>query len=408
VILVRTRAGDKLSGPAPLSGAGSRGDAALGDRVLKAVSALAAGVPAAALLFVLAVMLASGLRATRFSGAQIFGTLFSIGNDYLPEITQNGIRAPHGAVFGILPELLGTLVTSVIALGIGVPVSVGAVLMLSEWVPQRAQRFLSLILELLAGVPSVVFGLWGVYTLGPFFAARLWPGLTAIIGGFPWLFPWVPSPQSWIVFTVALVVTLTLRTRLHGPARRSVLWVAWVAVGLTLVGAIGPWFVGTTYNSQGILTASVVLGIMIVPIIASTTRELVRRVPVLAREGAFALGMSRHEVARVVTIPYVRRGILATALLGWGRAIGETVAVFLIIGNIYVGIPKNIFASGGTLASLIVGTLDGTLTDPTGTSTSALAEVAVMLLIFSLLTNLGGRLIIRRVSDEAMPVGRGV
>jgi phosphate transport system permease protein len=408
VILVRNRAGDKLSGPAPLSTAGTRGDVGLGDRLLKAVSALAAALPTAVLLFILGVMLASGLRATRFSGTQIFGTLFSIGNDYLPEIARNGIQAPHGAVFGILPEFLGTLVTSVIALAIGVPVSVGAVLMLSEWIPQGAQRVLSLILDLLAGVPSVVFGLWGVYTLGPFFAAHLWPGLSAVVGGFPWLFPWVPSPVSWIVFAVALAAIAGLRSRVHGAWRRSVLWAGWVVVGLTLVGAISPWFVSATYDSQGILTASVVLSIMIVPIVASTTRELVRRVPVLAREGAFALGMSRHEVARVVTIPYVRRGILATALLGWGRAIGETVAVFLIIGNIYIGIPRSIFASGGTLASLIVGTLDGTLTDPTGTSASALSEVALILLAFSLLTNLGGRLIIRRVSDEALPVGRGV
>lgn len=407
MILVRSRAGAKLSGPAPLT-AGTRGDVALGDRLLKGISALAAAVPMALLLLIVAVMVGSGLRATRFSGTDIFGTLFSIGNDYLPEITQNGIKAPHGAVFGILPELLGTLVTSVIALAIGVPVSVGGVLMLSEWVPHRAQRVLSLILELLAGVPSVVFGLWGVYTLGPFFAAHIWPALSAVVGGFPWLFPWVPSPQSWIVFAVAVGGVLALRGRLRGPARRSVLWGGWVVVALTLVGAVSPWFVSATYNSQGILTASIVLGIMIVPIVAATTRELVRRVPVLAREGAFALGMNRHEVARVVTIPYVRRGILATALLGWGRAIGETVAVFLIIGNIYVGIPKNIFASGGTLASLIVGTLDGSLTDPTGTSTSALCEVAVVLLIFSLVTNLGGRLIIRRVSDEALPVGRGV
>jgi phosphate transport system permease protein len=407
VILVRSRAGDRLSGPAPLSSA-APGDIDVGDRLLKGVSGLAAAVPTAILLLIVVVMVTSGLRAARFSGTSIFGTIFSIGNDYLPEITQNGIRAPHGAVFGILPELLGTFVTSVVALAIGIPVSVGGVLMLSEWVPHRAQRFLSLILELLAGVPSVVFGLWGVYTLGPFFATHLWPGVSAVIGGFPWLFPWLPSPTSWIVFALAVVTTLALRARVHGMARRNVLWAAWVVVGLTLVGAVGPWFVSATFDSQGILTASVVLGIMIVPIVASTTRELVRRVPVLAREGAFALGMSRHEVARVVTIPYVRRGILATALLGWGRAIGETVAVFLIIGNIYIGVPKSIFASGGTLASLIVGTLDGTLTDPTGTSTSSLSEVAVVLLAFSLATNLGGRLIIRRVSDEALPVGRGV
>lgn len=404
---MRRRTGGQPSGPAPLSMA-TRDDAGLADRTLKGVSALAGAVPMAVLLFILAMMLVSALPAIRFSGGDIFGTLFSIGNPYLGGVSKNGVHALHGAQFGILPEMLGTLVTSVIALALAVPVSIGGVLMLSEWVPHRAQGALSLILDLLAGVPSVVFGIWGVYTFGPFMAAHVWPPLSAIIGGFPWLFPWLPSPGSWILFAIALAGTYVLRSRIHGPKRRAVMGVAWSAVTLTLIGAISAWFSSTSFESGGILTASLVLGIMIIPIIASTTRELVRRVPVLAREGAFALGMNRHETARVVTIPYVRRGMLATALLGWGRAVGETIAVFLIIGNIYVGIPNSIFASGGTLSSVIVGTLDGTLTDPTGTSTSAVTEVALILLVISLITNLGGRLIIRGVSDTALPVGRGV
>lgn len=409
MILVRHRAGDSLPGPAPLSPARPRsGDRGLGDRVLQGLCSLAGLVPMGVLLFIVAVMLVAALPAIRFSGSNIFGDLFSIGNSYLGEIKQNGVAAQHGAVFGFLPEMLGTLVTSVIALAIAVPVSVGGVLMLSEWVPQRAQTFLSMFLELLAGVPSVVFGLWGVYTVGPFLAVHIFPGLSAVIGGFPWLFPWVPFPSSWILVAGVVLGMVGVAARVHGPARRTLMGLGTLLLAITVVGALSPWFVSSTFDASGVLTASIVLGIMIIPIVASTTRELVRRVPVLAREGALAVGMNRHETARVVTIPYVRTGILATAMLGWGRALGETIAVFLIIGNIFVAVPKSIFASGGTLASLITGTLDGTLSDPTRTSTSALAEVALMLLLISLLTNLAGRLIIRRVSDQALPVGRGV
>ena len=146
---------------------------------------------------------------------------------------------------------------------------------------------------------------------------------------------------------------------------------------------------------------------MIIPIIASTTRQLVKRVPVLASEGALALGMTRYEMVRVVTIPYVRTGIIASALLGWGRALGETIAVLLIIGMAN-NPPVNIYGTTSTLASVIADELDSALSDATGMAVRAIAELGLLLLVISLLTNLAGRLVVRRVSTEALPVGRGI
>jgi phosphate transport system permease protein len=150
-----------------------------------------------------------------------------------------------------------------------------------------------------------------------------------------------------------------------------------------------------------------VLTLMIIPIIASTTRQLVKRVPVLATEGALALGMTRYEMVRVVTIPYVRTGIIASALLGWGRALGETIAVLLIIG-MAANPAVNIFGTTSTLASTIADELDSALSDGTGMAIRAMAMLGLMLLVISLITNLTGRLVVRRISSEALPVGRGV
>jgi len=129
---------------------------------------------------------------------------------------------------------------------------------------------------------------------------------------------------------------------------------------------------------------------------------------VLAREGAFALGMTRYETVRTVTLPYVRTGIIAAALLGWGRALGETIAVLLISGNALNILPQTIYSPASTLASTIAAILDGALTDSSGMGVRALAEVGSLLLILSVLTNLAGRLVVRRVSGAALPVGRGI
>jgi phosphate transport system permease protein len=147
--------------------------------------------------------------------------------------------------------------------------------------------------------------------------------------------------------------------------------------------------------------------VMVMPIIGATTRDLLRSVPVLHKEGALALGMTPFEVVRVVTLPFVRNGIIAAALLGWARALGETMAVLLISGDALNQFPHSIYSPIGTIAATIAATLDGALTDGTGMAVSALGALALVLLVITLITNWAGRMIVRSSSGAALPVGRG-
>jgi len=325
------------------------------DRAVRALGLAAAVVPVLALCFLAAEMVQSAVPALLYSGTHLLtGQTFTFGSLYASTLTvQHGIRAPHGATYGALTLIVGTLVSSMLALALALPLSVGAMLALVERVPNRLQGGLSAFIELLAGIPSVVYGFWGVLVLGPLLAQHLYPPLTRL-------------------------------------------------------GVVLPFFRGPVGAGEGLLTTAIVLAVMIVPIIAATTRELLRTVPLLAREGAMALGLSPLETVRVVTIPFIRRGILAAAILGWARALGETMAVLMISGNFLGSLPGNIYAPFSTIASTIVALLDSALTDPTGMAAHALAAIGLILLAITLVTNLLGRLLIRRVSGGPLPIGRGI
>ncbi|MHB8618078.1 MAG: phosphate ABC transporter permease subunit PstC [Chloroflexota bacterium] len=327
----------------------------LGDRVLHAACGLAAVMPVLALVFLAAQMAISAYPAIVYSGANFLtGHIFSFGNLYggAPSV-HNGVSAPSGAQYGASTLIVGTLLTSLIAIGIGAPLAVAAVLLLVE-LPRSVQTLLSLLLELQAGIPSVVYGLWGIITFGPLLARYVYPPIAHGLG------PWAP------------------------------------------------FFGGPTGYGQGLLTAGLVLTVMIVPIVATTTRELVRSVPTLTREGAMALGLTGYETTWTAVIPFIRGGILAAAMLGWARALGETMAVLMISGNALNVYPQNIYAPVSTIAGTIAAMLDSALTDATSMSVYALAEAGLALLLITLVTNLLARLIVRRVSSIALPIGRGI
>ena len=264
---------------------------------------------------------------------------------------RHGYKAPAGAQYGVLTLLFGTVVSSLIALVLAMPVSVFGAILLVEKLPRFLQGTLGVFLELLAGIPSVIFGLWGVYVLGPLLSRTV--------------FKWIAA--------------------LHIP-----------------------WFRSPTGAGEGLLSASIVLAIMIIPIIASITRELVRGVPTISKEGAVALGLTPTETVRSVTIPYIRTGVIAASILGWARALGETIAVLIISGNALGVYPHSIFDAFTSMAAAIAALLDSALTDTTHMATAALAEVGLVLLAFTLITNFAGRLVARRFSDAGLPVGRGV
>jgi phosphate transport system permease protein len=237
--------------------------------------------------------------------------------------------------FGALPFIYGTALSSLIALLIATPLAIGIALWLSELAPRGVRGVIGSLVEMLAAIPSVVLGLWGILVLGPYLARHLEPWLHRKLGFIP------------------------------------------------LFGA--PEATGT-----GIFTAGLILTIMIVPIIASICRELFLQVPNELEEGALALGATRWEMVRGVILPATRTGIAAAIILGLGRALGEAIAVTQVIGG-GTKITHNIFGPGDTLASKIAASYQGA----DRIEQSSLLYLAAILLVIGLLTNFIAQVIAR-------------
>lgn len=325
--------------------------------LLRYATALAALLPLLALVGIVAVLAAKAYPAMRLNGIGFLArSAWEPGNTYGAAVKTDGVLHPVGALYGAAPLIVGTLASSAIAVLFAVPLSVGAALAIVEKLPRKASYVVGMFLELLAGIPSVVFGLWGAIAFGPVLARDVYPSIASI-------FPDVP---------------------------------------------VLSFFRGDTGYGEGLLTSGLVLAIMIVPIIAATTRDLLRQVPALPKEGAAALGMNDWEVVRKVSIPWVRSGIIAASVLGLARALGETMAVAMVSGSLLGTMPTNLYGKMGTIAATIVQQLDGAFSDGTGFAVRTLAELALLVAIITLITNIAARLIIRKVAATGLPVGRGV
>ena len=252
---------------------------------------------------------------------------------FITEDTWDPVRK----VFGALPFIYGTAISSLIALIIATPLAIGIALWLSELAPRGVRGVVGSLVEMLAAIPSVVLGLWGILVLGPFLAAHLEPWLHEHLGFIP-------------IF------------------------------GLP------------TATGTGLFTAGLILTIMIVPIIASICRELFLQVPTELEEGALALGATRWEMVRGVILPATRSGIAAAIILGLGRALGEAIAVTQVIGG-GTNISANIFGPADTLASKIAASLQGAATS---IEQSALLYLGAILLVIGLVTNFAAQVIVRR------------
>ncbi len=240
--------------------------------------------------------------------------------------------------FGALPFIYGSVVTSVIAIAVALPISVGLSLFLSEMGPPRLRRPVAFAIETLAAIPSVVYGLWGLFVMVPLLREHVEPFLGHTLGFIP-LF--------------------------SGPP-----------IGL------------------GYLAAGLILAVMILPTICSVTGEVLKTVPSALREGAFALGATRWEAIWIAVLPYARPGILGAALLGLGRALGETMAVTMVIGN-SPEIRTSLFAAGYSLPAVIA----NEFAEATGDlHVSALAGLALVLFGLSLVLNALARLLVRLVA----------
>jgi phosphate transport system permease protein len=207
---------------------------------------------------------------------------------------------PVTGVFGGAGPIVGTLLSSALALVFSLPIAFGVAVFLVEFCPRILRRSIGIAVELLAGVPSIVYGMWGLFVFAPFFAADVQlPLMTA-------------APQG---------------------------------------SLIANWTQGVP-NGQNILTASVILAIMILPYMAAVLRELLLTVPAQLRESGYGIGSTSWEVVTKITMPYIRRSAVGAVMLGLGRALGETMAVTFVIGNSH-DFPSSLFASSSTIASTI-------------------------------------------------------
>jgi phosphate transport system permease protein len=249
--------------------------------------------------------------------------------------------------FGAWPLLVGTLITSGIALLIGVPIAIATALYITELCPRRARQPLTILVELLAAVPSVVYGLWGILVLAP----KLKPA------------------EQWFSDTFSF---------------------------LPLVG--GP------VSIPNCFIAGLIMAIMILPIVSAISREVMLTVPSQDKEGALALGATRWEMIRIAVLPYSRAGISGAAMLGLGRAIGETIAVTIVIGNA-PNIPDTVFSQGYTLAAVIANEFNEAASDPT--HRAALIAAGLVLFVLTLIVNAIARFYVNRASrgERSVPTG---
>jgi phosphate ABC transporter permease protein PstC len=309
--------------------------ARLPDRALKAgLTALAGLILALIVYFFIRLV---GQARPAFAKEGVVGFVF--GNDW-------NVSAEH---FGALPLLVGTLITSTIALLIGVPVAVAAALYATELCPRRLRAPLTVLVDLLAAVPSVVYGLWGIFFLAP----KLQPAEQ-----------WVADRLSFIPFVGGGLVTIP------------------------------------NYFITGL-----VLAIMILPIVSAISREVMNTVPTDHKEAALGLGATRWEMIRMAVLPYCRSGIVGGAMLGLGRAIGETIAVTILIGDA-PQLSHHLFNQGYSLAAVVANEFG----EAQGVHRSALFAAGLVLFVLTLLVNAIARLLVARAArdrPQAPPVQQG-
>jgi phosphate transport system permease protein len=247
--------------------------------------------------------------------------------------------------FGALAPIYGTVVTSLIAMLIGVPVSILMAIFLTELCPRALKRPIGIAIELLAGIPSIIYGIWGFFVLAPYLQQTLQPFLIATFGNVP------------------LLSTL---------------------------------FAGPPYGI-GVLTAGLVLAIMVLPFITSVTRDVFEAVPPVLKEAAYGMGATTWEVVRNVVLPYARVGVIGAIMLGLGRALGETMAVTFVIGNAHK-ISPSLLAPGTTISA----TIANEFTEATGDLyTSALIALGLILFAITLIVLAAARLLLRGMERRA-------
>ncbi|GAA4409251.1 phosphate transport system permease protein [Advenella faeciporci] len=248
---------------------------------------------------------------------------------------------PVNDVYGAVVPILGTVITAFIALLIAVPVSFGIAMFLTELAPAWLRRPLGVAVEMLAAIPSIIYGMWGLFVFVPIFQEYIQPGMIAVLGNIP---------------------------------------------------VIGGFFSGPPFGI-GLFTAGLILSIMIIPYIASVMRDVFEVVPTMLKESAYGLGASTWEVMWKVVLPYTRSGVIGGIMLGLGRALGETMAVTFVIGNAF-RLPDSIFAPANSIASAIANEFN----EAGGLQKSALIELGLILFLITTIVLALSRLLLARAA----------
>jgi phosphate transport system permease protein len=300
-----------------------------GDRVFTVVLRVVAASFVALVLALVVTLVVAAAPAIR-----TFGWRFIVGTNWDPVAES----------FGALPFIYGTLLSSLVAMALAVPLGIGAAIYLAELAPFWIRPPVGFMIELLAAVPSVVYGLWGIFVLAPLMRVWVQPALGASLGFLPL-------------------------------------------------------FQGAPYG-VGMLTAGIILAIMTVPFITTVGREVLLAVPNHQREAALALGATRWETTRMAVLNYARSGLIGAVLLGLGRALGETMAVTMVIGN-RPEISASLFAPGYTMASVLANEFTEATSD---VYLAALVEIGLLLLIVTVVVNALARLLVWSVGGTVARV----
>jgi phosphate transport system permease protein len=302
----------------------------LGDGIFRGVTLIAASTVLVLLVGVIVALVHGSLPAWR-----VFGLEFLTSERWNP-VTEK---------FGALPAIYGTLVTSFIAMLIGVPVSLGIAFFLTEICPERLRRSIGIAIELLAGIPSIIYGIWGLFVFAPWLQVHVQPVLIDSFANVP---------------------------------------------------VLSQLFAGPPYGI-GMLTAGLILAIMVLPFITSITREVFATVPPVLKEAAYGIGCTRWEVMRRVVLPYTRVGVIGAIMLGLGRALGETMAVTFVIGNAHRIVPS-ILAPGTTISASIA----NEFTEAVGELyTASLIALGLILFFITFVVLAIARLMLMRIAQKA-------
>lgn len=264
-------------------------------------------------------------------------TIHAFGFGFVSSDQWNPVKDNYGA----LPAIYGTLVTSAVAMLIGIPVSIGIAIFITELCPAWLKRPISTAVELLAGIPSIIFGIWGFFTLAPLMQRYVQPWLISVFHGVP------------------------------------------------LMSSL---FAGPPYGI-GLLTAGLILSVMVLPFITSITRDVFETVPPVLKEAAYGMGCTTWEVMRNIVIPYTRTGVIGGVMLGLGRALGETMAVTFVIGNAH-RISTSVLSPGTTISASIANEFNEA---SSGLYTSALIELGLILFVITFIVLAISRLLLLRL-----------